>query len=226
MSTTAITRWEWRWKGSRVKGEPRTGSSGSNRQTRFTIPRSLRRGALPLLVAFPLVARPAPAQQSGSMQSWSMPAEYREVQIRAQETQRGLLLAMADSMAEIHYRNRVTPEQRDFAQQIHHAANANLYIVSRYILGRDSLPFIQDTAATFNSRVGLKRFINASYDYSLDALRAQTADDRRTMTWYFGLRIPKWQIWDELNQHTLWTAGQIVANFRALGMAPPAFMYF
>jgi hypothetical protein len=25
---------------------------------------------------------------------------------------------------------------------------------------------------------------------------------------------------------TIWTAGQIVANFRAQGMAPPPFLYF
>jgi hypothetical protein len=185
-----------------------------------------RAGAMILFAASSLLGGAAGAQQSGSQQPWSMPVEYREVQIRAQQTQRNLLLAMADSMPEIHYRNRTTPEQRDFAQQIHHAANANLYIASRYILGQDSLPFIQDTAITFNSRAGLKYFIDASFAYSLKALIAQTDNDRRTITWYFGLRIPKWQIWDEVNQHTLWTAGQIVANFRAHGMAPPAFMYF
>ena len=33
-------------------------------------------------------------------------------------------------------------------------------------------------------------------------------------------------VWDELNQHTIWTAGQVVANFRAIGMPPPSFLYF
>ena len=155
-----------------------------------------------------------------------MPDDYREVQLQAQETQRALLLSMADSMPEVYYRVRVTPAQRDFAQQIHHAANADLFIVLHYVLGLDSLPFIQDTVATFNSRNGLERFINAAYDYSTRVLRDQADADRQTVIWYFGHRIPKWQIWDELNQHTLWTAGQVVANFRALGMAPPPFLYF
>ena len=41
-----------------------------------------------------------------------------------------------------------------------------------------------------------------------------------------GKLVPKWQIWDEVNQHAMWTAGQIVANFRKNGMAPPSFLFF
>ena len=40
------------------------------------------------------------------------------------------------------------------------------------------------------------------------------------------LGMPRWQLWDELNQHTIWTAGQVVANFRKNGMAPPSFLFF
>jgi hypothetical protein len=166
------------------------------------------------------------AQEPETRQSWHLPSEYRAIQLRAQETQRTLLLSMADSMPEAFYRTRATPEQRDFAQQIHHAANADLYIVSHYILGRKEMPVIQDTSITFNSRAGLKRFIEAAYDFSVKALKEESDDDREELIWYFGLKIPKWQVWDELNQHTIWTAGQIVANFRMHGMPPPPFLYF
>jgi hypothetical protein len=54
----------------------------------------------------------------------------------------------------------------------------------------------------------------------------QTDADRNSLIWYFGQKRPKWLAWDELNQHTLWTAGQIVANFRKHGMAPPPFSYY
>ena len=57
-------------------------------------------------------------------------------------------------------------------------------------------------------------------------LREQSGDDRPHLLCYFGQKMPKWMVWDELNQHTLWTAGQMVANFRAHGMPPPAFLYF
>jgi len=159
-------------------------------------------------------------------QAFPMPPEYRDIQIRAQETQRNLLLSMVDSMPERLYRLAAAPGQRDFAQQIHHAANADVFIVSHYILGWDSLPFRADTAAIFHSRAGLHDFVSRAYAFSLQTLRSQAGEDRQTTIWYFGQKMPKWMIWDELNQHTIWTAGQIVANFRAQGMAPPPFRYF
>jgi hypothetical protein len=155
-----------------------------------------------------------------------MPAEYRDIQLRAQETQRTLLLSMVDSMPEQFYRTRAAEGQRDFAQQIHHAANADQYIVAHYILGWDSLPVQADTAAIFNSRAGLRGFVTACYEFTIRTLQQESAEDRQTSIWYFGLKMPKWMVWDELNQHTIWTAGQIVANFRSHGMPPPSFLYF
>jgi hypothetical protein len=177
-----------------------------------------------LLMSHPgsLAGQQAPAIR----QAFPMPAEYRDIQIRAQETQRSLLLSMVDSMPERAYRLVAAPGQRDFAQQIHHAANADLFIVSHYILGWDSLPFRADTTVVFNSRAGLRSFVDQAYGFSLRILKEQTLDDRQTTVWYFGQKMPKWMVWDELNQHTIWTAGQIVANFRAQGMAPPPFLYF
>jgi len=182
--------------------------------------------AIRISLASLLLAGALQAQAAAIRQSWAMPEEFRTIQLRAQETQRTLLLAMADSMPEAFYRQSAAVGQRDFAQQIHHAANANLYIVSRYIVGQDTLPFRPDTAALLNSRAGLRAFINASYDYSTGVLKRQSAETREELVWYFGQKMPRWMIWDELNQHTIWTAGQIVANFRAHGMPPPPFLYF
>ncbi|MBL8986748.1 MAG: hypothetical protein JNJ80_10795, partial [Gemmatimonadetes bacterium] len=57
-------------------------------------------------------------------------------------------------------------------------------------------------------------------------LADQPDADRDVQVKFFGNFIPRWQVWDELNQHTMWTAGQVVANFRKNGMAPPAFLFF
>jgi hypothetical protein len=188
---------------------------------------ALRRRATRLLTLALLIgAAPLHAQRLATHPTWTMPAGYKEIQLRAQETQRDLLLAMADSMPERLYRDAATPEQRDFARQVHHAANADVYIVSHYVRGDSLMPFPADTAQLLNSRAGLKAFINAAYDYSMRVLRNQSAEDRETVVWYFGQKIPKWLIWDELNQHTIWTVGQIVANFRKHEMAPPAFSYY
>lgn len=148
----------------------------------------------------------------------------REYQLTMLEHQRKLLLAMVDSMPERHYRDRAAPGQRDFAQQIHHAANAAGYIASTMMNGpKLTLP---DTAAAFASRAGLRGFVNAAYDYAAALLRDQSAEARAETVSLFDHPMPRWQVWDEIHAHTVWTAGQAVANFRKHGMAPPAFTLF
>ena len=163
------------------------------------------------------IAVPAGAQD--------MPAAYRQVQLSALQLQRRTLLAMADSMPERLYRDKVTPIQRDFAQQIAHASGGAIpYIVSSFM--GVPMPQLPDTAAAFNSRAGLRSYVNATYDWAESVLRNQTDADRNATVQFFGQPKPKWQIWDELHQHTFWTAGQVVANFRKNGMAPPGFGFF
>ena len=148
----------------------------------------------------------------------------REVQLRMLEHQRKLLLAMADSMPEKWYREKATPTQRDFAQQLHHAAGAVAFIASGTMGGaRPSLP---DTATAFGSRAGLTRFINAAFDHAGGLFKGQADAARREQVDLFGQKMPRWQVWDEIHTHTVWTAGQVVANFRLHGMAPPAFTFF
>ncbi len=148
----------------------------------------------------------------------------RESQLRALEHQRKLLLAMADSMPERLYRDKATPAQRDFAQQVHHAASAAAFISSTTMKGPK--PTLPDTATAFNSRAGLKRYVNAAFDYSAGLLKSQTAEARTKTADLFGQSMPAWQVWDEIQLHTIWTAGQMVANFRKNGMAPPEFTFF
>jgi hypothetical protein len=152
------------------------------------------------------------------------PDQSRDYQLRMLEHQRKFLLTMADSMPERLYRDRATPQQRDFAQQIHHAANAAAYIASTTMNGpRLALP---DTATAFKTRAGLRAFVNAAYDYAGALLRDQTVASRAQTVDLFGQSMPRWQVWDEIHAHTVWTAGQVVANFRENGMAPPAFTFF
>jgi hypothetical protein len=153
-----------------------------------------------------------------------MPESYRQVQLSALETDRRLALAMADSMQERYYHEKVTPPQRDFAMQLVHAAGAVPMIASMTLGGpRPTMP----DSSTAYTRAGLRAYINAAYDYGANLLRTQTAADRETTVRFFGgATIPKWQVWDEIHQHTMWTLGQVVANFRAHGNPPPAFMFF
>lgn len=148
----------------------------------------------------------------------------RDAQLTMLEHQRKMLLAMADSMPERFYRDKATPAQRDFAQQIHHAAGAAVYIVST-TMGA-TRPTLPDTATTFNTRAGLKSFVNGAFDFAGGVFKGQADDARRQQVDLFGQKMPRWQVWDEIHTHTVWTAGQVVANFRKHGMAPPAFTFF
>jgi hypothetical protein len=170
-----------------------------------------------LLTLAALAAAPSPAHA----QATTSPRDY---QLRMLEHQRKFLLAMADSMPERLYRDRATPEQRDFAQQIHHAANAVAFIASTTMNGPK--PVLPDTAAAFKDRAGLRAFVNGAYDYAGTLLRDQTPAARAETVKLFGQSMPRWQVWDEIHTHTVWTAGQVVANFRKNGMAPPAFTFF
>ena len=172
--------------------------------------------ALALVAAVPAVAR---AQDP-------MPASYRQVQLAALKEQRRLLLAMADSMPESHYRERATPPQRSFAEQVQHAAGSAAMISGGFTSTTKARWSFPDTAAANGTRAGLKAFINSAYDFAEQRLAAQSAADRATIFDLFGTKRAGWQIWDEINQHTMWTAGQVVANFRMNGMAPPAFGFF
>ena len=155
----------------------------------------------------------------------AMPESYRQVQLSALALQRRLLLSMADSMPERLYRDKVTPIQRDFAQQIQHAAVPYQMFLQRF-MGAPAPTGLPDTAALLNSRAGLRAYVNAVYDYAEGVLRNQSAADREAQVPFFGMQKPRWQVWDELHQHTFWTAGQVVANFRKHGMAPPGFGFF
>jgi hypothetical protein len=168
-----------------------------------------------LLLATLLVAIPAGAQSNGTP---------REVQLKMLEHQRKVLLQMVDSMPERLYRDKVTPAQRDFAGQIHHAAGSAAGI-ARSVMNGPTLT-LPDTAAAFNTRTGLRNFVTAAYDYAANLLKTQTEAQRSETVNLFGQQMTRWQVWDEIHLHTVWTAGQIVANFRKHNMAPPAFTFF
>ncbi len=166
----------------------------------------------------------APALRAQGAAAPAMPESYRQVQLRMLEHQRRVLLAMADSMPERLYRDKVTPEQRDFAQQIHHAASAAAFIAGRTMGAAPAT--LPDTATALNGRTGLRSFVNGAFDYAANVLKTQSAESRAESVALFGTTIPRWQWWDEIFTHTVWTAGSVVANFRKHGMAPPAFTFF
>jgi hypothetical protein len=180
--------------------------------------------ALLVMPGVGLAQRDPPATEPAT---FAMSEEYLDIQRRALNVQRNILLAMADSMPERLYRDRATPAQRDFAQQIHHVVSSSVLVANWWGQNVNRTDFQGDTATVFNSRSALKAYINWGYDDLEELLVSQTAEDRDTRVRFFnGEFMPRWQVWDELHQHAFWTLGQVVANFRKHGMAPPAFLFF
>lgn len=178
-----------------------------------------------LLLSLALAATTAPLAAQ-SIATDPMPAGYRQVQLAALKQQRKTLLAMAEAMPENLYRQKATPAQRTFAEQVQHAAGSAAMIAGGYSSATRARFTFADTAGANGTRAGLMAYVNASYDFAEARLAAQTAADRATTIDVFGNKMPGWQVWDEINQHTYWTAGQIVANFRSNGMTPPPFGFF
>lgn len=178
-----------------------------------------------LLLTFALAAAAAPlaAQRAATD---PMPASYKQVQLTALKEQRRLLLSFADSMPEANYRERVTQPQRTFAEQVQHAAGSAAMIAGGYTSATKASWSFADTAAANGTRAGLKAYINSAYDFAEARLASQSAADRAATFDLFGTKRAGWQMWDEINQHTMWTAGQIVANFRMHGNPPPHFGFF
>lgn len=156
--------------------------------------------------------------------AWQMPEEYRQTQLDALASQRAFLHAMIDSMPTRHLSNVDNPGQRSFAEHIYHAGAANAAAVDRFFPGATFAP--PDTATSIADKDGLRRVTDLSFDYLRAVLENQSDADRQSTLSLTGRTVPVWQVWDELNEHTYWTLGEIVGNFRSVGLAPPAFRFF
>lgn len=168
-----------------------------------------------LAAALAALAAPATAQE--------MTESYRRIQQEGLAQQRRMLMVMVDSMPERFYRDRAEPGQRDFAGQIEHVGGSLILLVNRFMgAPRPALP---DTAVFLNTRHGMRRYVTMVYDWADAVLRDEPAARRAEIITFFGARVPRWKVWDELQAHAWWTGGQLVANFRRHGMAPPGFTH-
>jgi len=174
--------------------------------------------AMGVLVALALLPGLAAAQDAEAV---------RASQANMMQTERRMVLAMIDSMPQAYFRDKATPAQRDFAMQLYHAVSAVPFL-ARTAMGSTVPAFggMRDSTSATASKDALRAFTNAAYDWAGQAVGAQTPAQRLAAVSLFGAHMTAWQVWDEIHQHTMWTLGQTVANFRAHGMAPPAFMFF
>ena len=180
----------------------------------------MRRALLALSAAF-WAATPAAAQRANDA---ALPVGYRQVQLADLERERGMTLAMLDSMPErlIHF--KPVPEVRDFMQQIAHAA---LFVAdfSAHAKG-ERTPTMGDSVIYLSARTPMRTVVNRSYDYAVRAVRGMSDADYAGTVMFFGAPTPRWKVVAAALEHSVWTRGELVGYFRLNGMAPPAFELF
>ena len=153
------------------------------------------------------------------------PVAPRSVQQRQLEWQKNYIIAMAEAMPENLYSDKATPEQRSFAEQLMHAAGFAPMACGRFISGTE--PSLPAAEAAATSRAALVAYVTAAYDFCLATAASQPDDEREEVVDFFGMmQIPRAETLDHVYLHTVWTLGQVVANFRKHGMAPPEFVFF
>lgn len=177
------------------------------RRTRSLVPAAL----LVAAVAVPLSAQTA--------------ADVRAKQLAMLQNEQRMILSMIDSMPQQWFRERATPAQRDFANQLFHAGASFPFLMGR-TMGTTAPAGAMDSTAATATKESLRGYTNMIYNWASQVLRDQSDADRTQTVNLFGNMMPRWQVWDELHQHTIWTLGQVVANFRMHNLRPAPFMFF
>jgi hypothetical protein len=169
-----------------------------------------------------LAAAPLAAQQG--IGGAPLPGGYRQMQLSDLERERGMTLAMLDSMPErlIHF--TPVPEVRDFMQQIAHAA-LPIGMFAATAKG-ERPPAVGDSTAYLGGKAALREAIARSYDYARGVLEGMSDADYLGTVMFFGRPTPRWKVVAAALEHSTWTRGEVVAYFRLNGMAPPAFELF
>ena len=181
----------------------------------------MRRLSLASLGLALVCATPARAAQTAGQ---PLPPGYRQVQLADLERERGMTLAMLDSMPErlIHY--KPVPEVRDFMQQIAHAALPVAMFAAQAKGERP--PATGDSTAYLNSRAALRDQVNRAYDYARAVVEGLSDAGYSGTVMFFGSQTPRWKVVAAALEHSVWTRGELVGYFRLNGMAPPAFELF
>lgn len=171
------------------------------------------------LIAIALAATAAPLAAQAPVE---ITAAYRALQLKALDSDFKYAAALVDSMPEAYLRESATPKQRHFLAQINHAMGIHLFVIPR-VLGGAPPKGIPDTVSAYASKAGMKAFLTATHQYARAALQAEDEKTRGRIVDLFGVKVPAWQTWEVAHEHTAWTLGQVVANFRKHDMAPPGF---
>jgi len=174
-----------------------------------------RLAALLAIGAAPLAAQAPPAAQ--------MPP--RAVLLEDVERSRQNVLKYLDAAPDSMLGFRPMPGVRTYAEQIEHAAGANVYIVASVWQGKPPAPRA-DTAVYRRDKSALRAYVNQSYDTFARAVTDATDGQLTGEATYAGSTKTGWRWVGTALEHATWTLGQTVPYLRANGVKPPQYLPF
>ena len=183
--------------------------------------------ALALVAVSSLPAAPtaARAQRAAPPSSAAgMPA--RAVMLEDIERSRQNVLKYLEAAPDSALGYRPTPGVRTLAEQIEHAAGANVFVVSTAWRLPRSPAAAGDTAARRRSKVLMRAYVNESYDTFAGYVRAATPAQLGARTTFAGLTKTGWRWVAGALEHATFTLGQTVPYLRAHGVTPPSYLPF
>ena len=177
--------------------------------------------AIALTVAAPVAAQtPTHAHTATSIQ---MPP--RAILLEDVERSRQNVLKYVDAAPDSMLSYRTSPGVRTFAEQIEHAAGANIFILSAAWKQKAPGNFA-DSAKYRHDKTALKGFVNASYDLFAKAVRDVTDAQLVAESAFGGNTKIGWRWISTALENTTWTLGQTVPYLRANKVTPPQYLPF
>ena len=150
----------------------------------------------------------------------------KSVLVDVVETHKASILRYLDAAPDSMLGFRPTPGVRTFAEQIEHAAAADVFITHVAITGSNKLPSFGDTAVFRHSKAALRAYVVASMDHTLDMLRGVTDASLAQPITMMNMSKPRYRFLVELLDHFPWTLGQTVPYLRMNGVTPPVYTPF
>lgn len=136
------------------------------------------------------------------------------------ESQRSLLMAIADAMPEDTFDYKSTPAQRSYAEQIMHVASVNVQILGLVGGTAVSPSFTSESATT---KAEILQALAESYDYGLDLLNEQNATSiNETVEAAFLGPSTRARVFWFLLGHSMDVYGQMAVYLRLNDIVPPA----
>jgi uncharacterized damage-inducible protein DinB len=121
------------------------------------------------------------------------------------------------------YAFKAVDSLRSFAQQLLHLATANVFLMS---MAADQPPlswasFGLEKRASAQSRDSVVYFVNASYDYALNAVKNSDPVKWKEIKELFGFKTTKFSLMLKTFEHQTHHRGQTTIYIRQLNIIPP-----